>query len=272
MTTRRSVPVPPGGEPLELRTDDGLRLSAIHMPGPGDTALLVVHGFAGSWSQQRVDVIVRRLSARAPVIAIDQRGHGQSEGMTTIGHREPLDVEAASRWARERGYARVVTIGFSMGSAVVLRHAALRPRTEGHAGADAVVAVSGPAFWYYKGTPPMRWLHRGIASAAGRAYIRMALGARVDPRPWPDPPPMSPTQAASRVSDMGIPLLIVHGNADPFFPVDHPIALHEAAAGSQLWLEEGFGHAEGAISADLVDRIGTWATPPPMRLGYPTGG
>ena len=264
MTSRRSVPVPPGGERVDLRTDDDVRIAAVHVPGPGETALIVVHGFAGSWSQERVDGIIRRLSVRAPVIAIDQRGHGQSEGMTTIGHREPLDVEAASVWAREHGYQRVVTIGFSMGSAVALRHAALRPRSEGHSGVDAVVAVSGPAFWYYRGTPPMRWLHRAVGSAAGRAYLRTVLGARVDPRPWPDPPPMSPTEAASRISEMGLPLLIVHGDADAFFPLDHPIALHEAAQGSELWIEPGFGHAEGAIGADLVDRIGTWAlsTPP----------
>lgn len=259
MTSRRSVPVQPGGERVDLRTDDDVRIAAVHVPGPGETALIVVHGFAGSWSQERVDGIIRRLSVRAPVIAIDQRGHGQSEGMTTIGHREPLDVEAASVWAREHGYQRVVTIGFSMGSAVALRHAALRPRSEGHSGVDAVVAVSGPAFWYYRGTPPMRWLHRAVGSAAGRAYLRTVLGARVDPRPWPDPPPMSPTEAASRISEMGLPLLIVHGDADAFFPLDHPIALHEAAQGSELWIEPGFGHAEGAIGADLVDRIGTWA-------------
>ena len=37
-------------------------------------------------------------------------------------------------------------------------------------------------------------------------------------------------------------------------------ALHDAAPGSQLWIEPGFGHAEGAISDDLVRRIGAWAT------------
>ncbi|MFM8774090.1 MAG: alpha/beta hydrolase [Actinomycetota bacterium] len=259
MTTRRSVPMPPGGERIDLVTDDGVRLSALHVPGPGETALIVVHGFSGSWSQERVDAVIRRLSLQAPVIGIDQRGHGRSGGLTTIGHREPLDVEAAAAWARERGYARVVTIGFSMGAAVVLRHAALRPRSEGNAGANAVVAVSGPAFWYYRGTPPMRWLHRAVGSAAGRAYIRTVMGTRVDPRPWPLPPPMPPTQAASRITALGLPLLVVHGDADAFFPLDHPRALHEAAPGSDLWIEPGFGHAEGALDAHLTDRIARWA-------------
>ena len=67
---------------------------------------------------------------------------------------------------------------------------------------------------------------------------------------------------AARVRDHGIDLLIVHGDADGFFPLDHPRALHEAAPGSELWIEPGFGHAEGAIEDDLVRRMGAWAVRP----------
>ena len=249
----------PGAQPLSLVAPDGVRLAAMHLPREGaGTAVVLVHGFSGAHDQERVADVAYLLGEQAAVVAVTQRGHGDSQGMTTLGHREPLDVEAAAAWARGEGYERVVTVGFSMGAAVVLRHAALLPRADGHAGADAVVAVSGPAYWFYRGTPPMRWLHRGIASAAGRAYIRTAMGTRVDPAPWPDPPPLPPTGAAAKLSADGVPLLIVHGDADAFFPLDHPRALHEAAPGSVLWLEQGFGHAEGAISDDLVRRIGAW--------------
>ncbi len=255
-TGRRRVSVPPAAEALALRSHDGLGLAGVHLAHPtASTAIVVAHGFGGSHDQERVDRIARLLGEDAAVIAVTQRGHGDSEGMTTLGHREPLDVEAGVAWARERGYERVVTVGFSMGAAVVLRHAALL----GPGSTDAVVAVSGPAFWSYRGTPPMRWLHRGVSSPAGRAYIRTVLRTRVDPAPWPDPPPLPPTGAAARVSEHGIPLLIVHGDADAFFPLDHPRALHDAAPGSHLWIEPGFGHAEGAIEEDLVRRIGAWA-------------
>ena len=40
-----------------------------------------------------------------------------------------------------------------MGASVAVRHAAL------HRGVRAVVAVSGPARWYYRGTAPMRRVH-----------------------------------------------------------------------------------------------------------------
>jgi len=264
---RHRIPVPREAEPLTLRSQDGLALVAMHLPHRGSqTAIVVAHGFGGAHDQERVERIASILSEDAAVVAVTQRGHGDSEGMTTLGHREPLDVEAAVAWARASGYDRVVTVGFSMGAAVVLRHAALL----GPGATDAVVAVSGPAYWFYRGTTPMRWLHRGISTAAGRAYIRTALGTRVDPTPWPEPPPMPPTEAAARVREHGTDLLIVHGDADAFFPLDHPRALQDAAPGSELWIEPGFGHAEGAIEEDLVRRIGAWAAPGARRQAAST--
>jgi pimeloyl-ACP methyl ester carboxylesterase len=255
---RHRIAVPPQAEPLSLVSQDGIALAAMHLPHPSSsTAIVVAHGFGGAHDQERVERIAQLLNEETSVVAVTQRGHGDSGGMTTLGHREPMDVEAAVAWARGAGYDRVVTVGFSMGAAVVLRHAALL----GPGSSDAVIAVSGPAYWFYRGTTPMRWLHRGISTSAGRAYIRTALGTRVDPEPWPDPPPMPPTEAAARVREHGIDLLIVHGDADAFFPLDHPRALHESAPGSELWIEPGFGHAEGAIEEDLVRRIGVWAMP-----------
>lgn len=263
---RHRIAVPPQAEPLSLVSQDGIALAAMHLPHPSSsTAIVVAHGFGGAHDQERVERIAQLLNEETSVVAVTQRGHGDSGGMTTLGHREPMDVEAAVAWARGAGYERVVTVGFSMGAAVVLRHAALL----GPESSDAVIAVSGPAYWFYRGTTPMRWLHRGISTPAGRAYIRTALGTRVDPEPWPDPPPMPPTEAAARVREHGIDLLIVHGDADGFFPLDHPRALHEAAPGSELWIEPGFGHAEGAIEEDLVRRIGTWAMPGAGRGATP---
>ena len=247
--------------PTTLTTRDGLRLSAAHLPNPGssDTAIVVAHGFGGSWRQERVLRVMEHLGEHAGVIGIDQRGHGRSQGATTLAHNEPLDVEAATAWARDLGYDRVVTVGFSMGGAVALRHAALIPRSSISAGTDAVVSVSAPAFWFYRGTPPMRWLHRAVMNPAGRVYLRLAMGTRVDRTPWPDPPPLPPVDAVARARSNGLPVLIVHGDADAFFPLDHPRALATAAPGVQYWLEPGFGHAEGAISVELLRRIGAWA-------------
>ena len=61
--------------------------------------------------------------------------------VTARSATEVLDVEAVVDWARELGYERVATVGFSMGATIVVRHAALC------AGVVAVAAVSGPSRW-----------------------------------------------------------------------------------------------------------------------------
>lgn len=223
-------------------------------PGLG---IVLVPGFSGSWRDVRVRLVADALAAVGGVVTVDMRGHGRSSGATTLGLREPADAAAAVAWMRER-YERVALVGFSMGAAVVLRTAAL------HRGVDAVVAVSGPAFWYYRGTAVMRRLHWAIERPFGRAAIRFAMGTRVSGDRWPDPPPLSPRESAEALAPT--PLLIVHGDRDQFFPLEHPRALHAAAltgavrvgGRAECWIEPGFGHAEGAISPDLTGRIAGW--------------
>ncbi|AWK09890.1 alpha/beta hydrolase [Streptomyces spongiicola] len=119
---------------------------------------------------------------------------------------------------------------------------------------DAVAAVSAPARWYYRGTAPMRRLHWVVTRPVGRLVGRYGLRTRIHPRDW-DPVPLSPVAAVPLIAPT--PLLIVHGDRDPYFPLDHPRML--AAAGpSELWLEPGMGHAENAAGDALLGRLGDW--------------
>ena len=69
---------------------------------------------------------------------------------------------------------------------------------------------------------------------------------------------MSPVEAVPRIAPT--PLLIVHGDRDGYFPLDHPRMLAAAAGDhADLWLEPGMGHAENAAGEDLLARIGDWA-------------
>ena len=263
---------------------DGVRVEATHLPGPGDPAgpaLVVLHGFTGHRGKPANRAVVDGFAARLPVVALDLRGHGRSGGRTTLGHREVLDLDAGVRWARLLGYRQVVSVGFSMGASVVVRHAGLH----GHADTgpdpvgvretvDAAVAVSGTAFWFYRGTPAMRLLHTAVGTATGRAALSRLAGTRVDVSSWDawesGDLPLSPEQAARLVAPT--PLLVVHGDADHYFPLEHPRALaaavREGAAergvdpgASQLWIESGFGHAEtaAAVAPELLGRICDWA-------------
>ncbi|GAA2694989.1 alpha/beta fold hydrolase [Streptomyces aculeolatus] len=124
--------------------------------------------------------------------------------------------------------------------------------------ADAVVSVSSPARWYYRGTAPMRRLHWIVERRTGRAVSRLALKTRIHHRRW-NPEPLSPTAAVPLIAPA--PLLIVHGTRDTYFPLDHPESLAAAAepGTAELWLEEDFAHAENAASEELLTRIATWA-------------
>lgn len=55
------------------------------------------------------------------------------------------------------------------------------------------------------------------------------------------------------------PMLVVHGDRDAYFPLEHAYALAEAAGPTAtLWVERGFGHAEGACAPALAGRILGW--------------
>jgi pimeloyl-ACP methyl ester carboxylesterase len=236
-----------------LATEDGVAIDACHDPqarGEGGLAVVVGHGFTGSWRRPAVRRVAGVLTDVAGVVTFDFRGHGRSTGRSTVGDREVLDVRAAVAWARQLGYERVATLGFSMGASVVVRHAGL------YGGLSAVAAVSGPARWYYRGTPAMRRTHWVIERPVGRLVSRVWLRTRVSSDGW-DPMPVPPYELVAKISPT--PLLVVHGDADHYFPVEHAEQLF-AAAGEpkELWLEPGMGHAENAATDELLRRVAGW--------------
>ncbi|MFD5971276.1 alpha/beta hydrolase [Streptomyces sp. NPDC007126] len=263
----RPHPETPRGAPRRtpartfLRTADGVPVDAVYEPGPNrhdpsDLVFVVAHGFTGDADRPHVRRIAAAFARHGAVVTFSFRGHGASGGRSTVGDREVLDLAAAVAWARGFGHARVATVGFSMGGSVVLRHAALYAGDE-EAGTDAVVSVSSPARWYYRGTAPMRRLHWLVMRPTGRLVGRYGLRTRIHHRDW-DPVPLSPVEAVPRIAPT--PLLVVHGDRDGYFPLDHPRMLAEAAGDhGELWLEPGMGHAENASDEALLHRIGDWA-------------
>ena len=261
------------GEPL--RTPDGVVLSTRYDPPRPDAAdpglcFVVAHGFTGSWRRPDIARIAAALRGAGGVLCFDFRGHGGSTGRSTVGDLEVLDLACVVARARALGHDRVVTVGWSMGAAVALLHAAGSLRTPwsgaaalaAHVAAlddavDAVVAVSGPGRWHYRGTTAMRRAHTAFGSRLGRAVVHGALGARLTGADW-DPGPEPPDAVAARVAPT--PLLVVHGDADHYFPLDHARWLARAAGPTAtLWVEPGFGHAEAAAGPDLVARIAAWS-------------
>jgi uncharacterized protein len=235
-----------------LLTEDGVALDTVLLrdrPARTD-AIVVASGFTGGWRRPALARAARRFFTAGDVAAFDYRGHHASGGQSTVGEKEILDVDAVVTYLRGLGYIRIALVGFSMGAAVAVRYAGLR------GGLSAVVAVGGPAHWFYRGTLRMRLLHVGVERRLGRLFLRWARRVRVAPGPW-DPVPADPTELAPSIAPT--PLLVVHGEADSYFPLAHARQLYGAAQEpKELWVVPGMGHAESALPAEQADRIAQW--------------
>jgi len=236
---------------VAFTTLDGVSLAGLHWDaGLRDIGCVVAHGFTGSSKDPNVQTISRALVGHGfGVLAIDFRGHGSSGGLSTVGADEIHDIAAAVDWLRGHGYEHVAVLGWSMGGSSVLRYAGLG------GDADAVVSVSSPGRWFERGTRPMRIVHWLCETRTGRLVLRVGRGTRLAGKSWVVIPE-APHEVVGGIAPT--PLLIVHGDADHYFGVDHFELLSSAAPDAALWLEEGMGHAETATTPDLVDRIAGW--------------
>ncbi len=230
---------------------DGTRLAATFLPGPaaGRCAVLLAHGFAANRRKPAYAWLAEELSARCGVLTLDLRGHGGSGGVSTLGDVERLDVAAGAEWLRAQEVGPIVLVGASMGGTAVL-HAAARARVP----PAAVVTISAPG-WFRPTPPPgpMQALDRLWRSPMRRAALRAVLGVRLaGPQRWSGPP--HPVELAGA---LGVPLLAVHGQDDPYFPLGDATALVAASGeGSLAWHRpDGFGHAEDGFTGDFAREL-----------------
>jgi fermentation-respiration switch protein FrsA (DUF1100 family) len=115
--------------------------------------------------------------------------------------------------------------------------------------------VSSPGEWFERGTRAMRVVHWLCETRSGRLTCRLVRGTRLSPAGWVNVPE-SPKEVAGRIAPT--PLLIVHGDADHYFPMRHVDVLAAAAPGAAVWVEPGMGHAETATTPELMGRIVDW--------------
>jgi predicted alpha/beta-fold hydrolase len=244
-----------GPESVRLCTEDGIVLAADYYGQvSGRPSYLLGHGFTGSTDKPEIQFVAGHLAERGNcVLALNFRGHGRSQGLSSVGADEVADVAAGLAWLRDRRPGvPVVTLGFSMGASVVVRQAGMA--AAGAPGPDAVIAVSGPGRWYERGTKPMRRLHFAVETRLGKRILARGFDTRIG-HGW-ELLPVSPVEVAGAID---VPLLIVHGDADPYFPLAHPRMLAGTAPHAELWIEHGMGHAENATGAGLLDRMDDWA-------------
>lgn len=237
---------------VALRTGDGVRLSAAYLPGPRDGAPAVVltHGFGAQRRKPPYALLADVLAGFAHVLTLDLRGHGGSAGRSTFGTDERRDVAAAVAWLRDRGHAAVVPIGVSMGAGAVLHALATGTRVE------AAVVVSSPAWHGPPRSEPLERLRRVMDRPLTRWAWQGVAGFRfVAPgrwEPYPDPVVLA--------DGIDVPLLVVHGRDDHFFPIAEAEALSAAGRGVLWRLPDGFGHAEDGMVPAVAVALGRAVT------------
>jgi len=283
-------------KPRAIRVD-GDRV-AYRAAGKGPV-LLLVHGMAGSSVTWRH--VMPALAERFTVLAPDLLGQGQSDkprGDYSLGaHANTLrDLMDAL------GHERVTVVGQSLGGGVALQFAYQFPNrcerlvlvNSGGLGREVtfylrLLAVPGfesvfPLFC----SPWLRDAGNRVATRLGRAGVLRSTPARQEI--WRSYASLADAESrgaffrslrdvidfsGQAVSALGrlhraaqLPTLIVWGARDPFIPVSHAVAAHEAIPGSRLEIFEGVGHYPHCEASErfvevLVDFI---ASTEPARL------
>lgn len=199
---------PDSVEIVTLKTQDGLALEAWYLAPPKDGYLLLYfHGNGGNLTGlSRLFKIFEE--AGLGVLAVDYRGFGNSDGAPSEEGLY-LDGLAAYDYALTRhDVSRLVIHGRSLGGGVASYVAQKKPCL-------AVV------------------LESTFTSAQDVAAQSHGEKARTV---------ISAFDTLSRMKDITVPVLILHGTEDQVIPSSMSEKLHEATPNSTLWMIEGANH------------------------------
>lgn len=229
-------------EQVSIRSRDGLRLCGyFHAGRAGAPAVIACHGYRSMPYRDFCGGAPFLARQGCTVLMIDQRAHGESEGRTiSFGIREQEDVVCWADYLAGRMGAQtpILLYGISMGAATVLM-ASARPLPPSVCGVVADCPYSTPEailrlVGERRGLP--MWLCLPLLRLGAWLWGGFSLRAG------------SPLLA---VRQPGVPVLLLHGEADGFVPCEMSRAL-AAAGGARVRLLT-FPRADHALSY-LADR------------------
>jgi len=231
-------------EEVELRSEDGFRLTAWWMPSgkPGRAPVVILHGLGASKAHM-IDYILFAQEQGNPTLAIDFRGHGGSDpSLTSIGFYESRDASAAMQFVREKGAGDPVLWGTSMGAVSALLAAA-------RDGSAAGVIADAP-FDTYRNT--LRHHARLFYGLSEFPLITLAM-------------PMIESRARFQVDDVDClraaeqiqaPMLLLAGEEDVRMPPAMVRSIYERGAGpKEFWVIPGEGHENRNFGQEFREKI-----------------
>jgi uncharacterized protein len=180
-------------------------LPSWYLPGTSNTWVIAVHGRDGD-REEALRALPTLVDAGLPVLVIRYRNDTDlptADGLHRLGDVEWQEVEAAMRWAQDRGAERFVLYGWSLGGAIVMQ---ALDRAEGSDLVDGVV-LDGPVL-DWRATLDLQATDRGLPTAladvAGRV-TELRLGLDLDDFDW-----------VARAGDVDVKILAFHGPDDTY--------------------------------------------------------
>ncbi len=218
-------------EDVTLKTSDGLDISAWYIPGTNSQAVIVVHGI---WANKQAVLPAAAILSEVGyhVLTLDLRGHGLSEGeMQSYGYYEALDVIAGVDYLIARPeIEQVGVIGYSLGGSAVVRATALDERIQALIVQSSFSSLNDAvrdSFRQHTGLPSWPFAPLLVNAA------EKELGLSVEQ--------VSSKDALATMRAR--PVLIIHGEDDPLFPVSHAHQMyHVAQEPKTLWIIKNLGH------------------------------
>lgn len=111
-----AAPAAPAPKVVHFKTSDGWALAAKYAAPPkGGAVAILVHGVGASkeeWQPLEDELAKRGIGT----LAVDLRGHGESQKGEVVWPKAVEDLIAAARWAKEHGAGTVGFVGGSIGA------------------------------------------------------------------------------------------------------------------------------------------------------------
>jgi len=239
----------------------------------GDPAVLLIMGAMASMLWWPDGFCARLARAGRFVIRYDNRDTGRSTGYEPGTATYTVDDLAADAVGvlDEHRVARAHVVGMSMGGGIAQVVALAYPERVASVTAISASAVGeenpdlpGPTAEYMEHAAAfddLDWSDtqaladlivedaRQLAGtrhpfdeAAARELVTRDLERAIDPRRLANHGSIGGDEGRWKVGRLAVPLLVIHGSADPLLPHPHGVALAEAVPGATLVTIEGGGH------------------------------
>lgn len=198
-----------------IESFDKTRIAFNHFKKEGrDSVFILCHGFAMSKDAKPFLGLSEDLFKLHDVIAVDQRGHGRSQGTFSFSSKEHEDVKVIINYSKQ-SYKHIYLMGFSLGAASCIIEVATNKNV------DRLIVVSPPTNFdkienrFLDMDAVIPWFQK-----LGPHIFKLRLGNLGAGK-------INPVDVIDKISP--IPLLIIHGDKDPIIFKQHAQALYQKA-------------------------------------------